>query len=298
MKGSVVSETAAATEGVIVCPYCGDNVPGLIPIESGMKLRLQQEAQITSVPDQVCEGCHKQLSKSISKGAVLRAEQQAKEQNRLMLWRNRVQLVKQAKQHLAQKNFSDAAVAYEKYLRVLEIVYEQKAGELTPDLFKNQARSQELTVIASVYWDLMRIYDSHASYKDRQSKAAEKLAQFVRFTPVFPHIMRKAEGYTRQAKNPDAFNKFLRLSNASRPRCFIATAAFDGYCDPSVETLCRFRDQYLSHTQFGRAFVRLYYRHSPRAAAFLDAHPALKPATREALAWIAKSKFVRKRLSP
>lgn len=291
------SGSSAQEEGNILCPFCGDNVPGLIPVESGMLLRLQQEAQIGQVPDAVCEGCFKQLSKSISKGAVLRAEQQHKEQNRVMLWRNRVQLVKQAKQHLAQKNYSDAAVSYEKYVRVLEIVYEQKPGELSPALFKNEARAQEMTVIASVYWDLMRIYDTHATYRERQMRAAEKLAEFVRFTPVFPHIIRKAESQARSAKNPDAFNKFLKLSHAKRPRCFIATAAFDGYQDPVVDALCDFRDHYLKTRLRGRRWIRLYYRHSPGIASFLDRAPALKPATRRLLTWIANSRFVRKRLS-
>lgn len=290
--------SAEPTEGVITCPYCGDNVPNLVPIESGMRLRLGQDAQLGSIPDSVCEGCLKILNKMGSKGASLRSEAQAREQNRLMLWRNRVQLVKQAKHHLAKKNFSDSAVAYEKYLRVLEIVYEAKPGELTPELFKNQARAQEMTVIASVYWDLMRIYDTHATYKERQYKAAAKLAEFVRFTPVFPHIMRKAESQARTAKNPDAFQKFLRMSNSKRPRCFIATSAFDGYGYDVVWTLCDFRDEYLRRSTAGRRLISLYYRTSPRVAAALDRHPAWKPFIRAALTRIAKSDFVRNRLNP
>ncbi len=288
----------AATEGIITCPYCGDNVPGLTAIDPGMRLRLQNEAQVESVPENVCEGCFSQLSRLVSKGAVLRAEAQAKEQNRLMLWRNRVQLVKQAKQYLAHKNFSDAAVSYEKYLRVLEIVYEVKSGELSPDMFKNQARAQEMTVITSVYWDLMRIYDTHPRYADRQTKAAEKLAAFVRFTPIFPQILRKAESQTRTAKNPEAFKRFLKISNSSRPRCFIATAAYDGYFSETVLTLCEFRDQYLKSSQSGRKFVRAYYKVSPRIALLLDLLPFLKPTTRKLLTRVARSKFVRNRLNP
>lgn len=284
-------------EGAIVCPYCGDNVPSLVPIEAGLKLRLGKEAQVEQVPDSVCDGCMKILAKMISKGAALRGEQQAKEQNRLMLWRNRVQLVKQAKQYLSQKNFSDAAVAYEKYLRVLEIVYEKQAGDLGPELFKNQARAQEMTVIASVYWDLMRIYDTHPTYRDRQYKAAQKLADFVRFTPIYPHIIRKAESQKRQAKNPDAFSKFLKLSNSSRPRCFIATSAFENPSHPVIVDLCRFRDRYLKTYPAGRALVRLYYKHSPGIALMLDAHPRLKPYVRALLKHIAHSKFLRNRLN-
>lgn len=292
-KGSA----AGKADGIIVCPYCHDSVPVLTRIEAGMKLRLQESAQISSPPDAVCDGCHRMLTKMISKGAVLRAEQQAKEQNRLLLWRNRVSLVKQAKAHLAQKNFNDAAVAYEKYLRVLEIIYEVKSGELKPELFKNDSRSQEMTVIATVYWDLMRIYDTHNRYRDRQMKAADKLAEFVRFTPIFGHIMRRAESQARNSKNPDAFRKFLKMSNAKRPRCFIATSAYDGYMSETVQALCSFRDNQLKTSPMGRKFIVLYYRISPSLASWLDRHPSWKPVTRKVLTWVANHKIVRNNLN-
>ena len=279
-------------EGIIVCPYCTDNVPQLIRIEAGMRLRVQQSGQANTLPEAVCDGCIKILTKMISRGAVLRQEASAKEQNRLLLWRNRVGLVKQAKILLAQKNFSDAAVAFEKYLRVLEIIYETKPGGLNPGLFKNEARAQEITVISSVYWDLMRIYDTSNRYGDRQMKAAEKLAEFVRYTPIFPHIMRKADSQTRTAKNPEVFKKFLKMSNSKRPRCFIATAAFDGVRTPTVDELCRYRDEKLKHSKFGRNLIYAYYRVSPTLAAILDSNPALKAPTRRLLVWITKRKFV------
>ncbi|HVK60883.1 MAG TPA: CFI-box-CTERM domain-containing protein [Bdellovibrionales bacterium] len=271
------------TEGIISCPYCHDSVPSLVRIEPGTKLRLQTHAKISPVPDAVCEGCFKMMAKMVSKGAALRAEQASKEQNRLMLWKNRVGLVKQAKQFITQKNFSEAAVSFEKYLRVLEIVYDTKAGELTPDLFKGEAKSQEMTVITSVYWDLMRVYDTNPRYLDRQMKAAEKLAEFARFTPIFPHIMRKAEVQLRSAKHPDAFKKFIKLSNSRRPRCFIATAAFDGQRTETVDALCRFRDERLKRSRLGRSLVVIYYSISPSIAEMLDRHPRLKPAVRAVL---------------
>ena len=278
-----------ATEGIITCPYCHDSVSYLTPIEPGMKLRIQQNAKLANMPDAVCDGCHKMMTSMISKGAALRAEAANKVQNRLMLWKNRVGLIKQAKMFLSQKNFADAAVSFEKYLRVLEIVYDLKPGGLTPELFRGNTKAQELTVITSVYWDLMRVYDTNAAYKDRQMKAAEKLAMFVRYTPIYGHIMRKADIQTRAAKHPEAFKKFVKLSNSQRPRCFIATAAFESYDDPTVLKLCRLRDERLKRSRAGRKFVWAYYRLSPRLAKQLDAHPRLKPAARLILKLIAKT---------
>jgi hypothetical protein len=289
---------AQQQEGAITCPHCGDTVPNLMAIEAGMKLRLKQEAELTNLPDRVCEGCFGQLMSAISKGTTIKSEQRAKEQNRMLLWKNRVGLVKEAKSLLEKKNHSDAAVAYEKYIRILEIVFEQPPGGLAPEHFKPKERAQELTVVTSVFWDLLCIYDTSPAFKERQYKAAEKLAEFARFTPIFPHLMRKAESQVKSARNPDAFKKFIKLAISKRPRCFIATAAFDGYHHPAVEDLCAFRDRHLRRSRFGRLFILLYYRHSPRVAALLDAYPLLKPATRKALTHFAQSRFLRKRLSP
>lgn len=65
--------------------------------------------------------------------------------------------------------------------------------------------------------------------------------------------------------------------------CFIATAAFGQYGADQVRLLRRFRDEVLMTHAPGRAFVAWYYRHSPRAAAALEAHPGLKPLARAML---------------
>lgn len=228
----------------------------------------------------------REFTNQVSAGASLRVEEARKAENRLQLWRNRVALVKQAKQLMTSKLYSDAAVAYEKYLRILEVVYERKPGELSPELFSSETRRQELTVISSAYWDLMRIYDNHDRYRDRQMKAAQQLAEFCRFTPVRPSLIKKAEVQLRQAKNPDAYKLFLKSVSAKRERCFIATAAFGGRT-PEVMILCQFRDEILRATDFGRGLIRFYYRVSPPIANFLDANPGLKPPARKALTWLA-----------
>lgn len=279
----------ASEDGVIVCSYCGDTVQSLIPIEAGMRIGLQENARLTSIPNSVCAGCHAILAKMISMGALLRSQAQVKEQNRLNLWRNRVSLVRKAKDHLAKREYAESAIHFEKYLRALELVYDKKAGELSPDLFSTEARRQEMTVVASVYWDLVRIYDQSPKYKDRQTAAAVKLAEFARFTPIYGHIMRKAEGLTRTAKSPDVFKHFIKISSKTRPRCFIASAAFEGAHDPTVETLRVFRDRILRRNYFGRRFTRLYYRFSPPIASWIDRAPGfVRIALRFLLRKVAK----------
>ena len=270
----------------MTCPNCGEEVEHLRPVDPGLKLRLQHDGSLQNIPIEICDNCVKKLSKTMSQGAILRKEAQAKEQNRLMLWRSRVSLVKQAKGYMNKKNFSEAAVTYEKYLRVLEIVYDKKSGELTPDLFNNEARRSEMTVIASVYWDLMRIYDTSPKHLERLEKSGEKLAAFVRFTPIYSSILRRAETETRNAQNPKSFKKFLSRAQTLRSRCFIATSAFE-FESPTVQILCRFRDEILINFSLGKNLINLYYLAAPPVARGLDRFSVFKPLIRGLLFGVA-----------
>src|SRR4030095_8267943 len=62
--------------------------------------------------------------------------------------------------------------------------------------------------------------------------------------------------------------------------CFLATAAFGSPLERHVVTLRHFRDQMLLPSKVGRAFVALYYRHSPPVATLIAKHEALRLMTR------------------
>ena len=62
--------------------------------------------------------------------------------------------------------------------------------------------------------------------------------------------------------------------------CFIATAAFGSPLEQNVVTLRHFRDQVLLQSKVSRAFVDLYYRHSPPVATLIARHDALRLMTR------------------
>jgi hypothetical protein len=66
--------------------------------------------------------------------------------------------------------------------------------------------------------------------------------------------------------------------------CFIATAAYGSYSDSHVMALREFRDDVLFKSEFGTALVDMYYAYSPPVADFIAQHPALRLATRTALA--------------
>ncbi|MCK6599798.1 MAG: hypothetical protein L6Q37_15635, partial [Bdellovibrionaceae bacterium] len=116
-----------------------------------MLSQLQAAGEEISGP--ICAGCASDLRKilSQSKGGVLFAQEKAKEKYRLELWKNRVSMIKQARAYMSAKNYAQAAVSYEKYLKVLDIVFGLKKGEsLNPSHFKDSARTTEITVVTSV----------------------------------------------------------------------------------------------------------------------------------------------------
>jgi hypothetical protein len=201
-----------------------------------------------------------------------------------MMWKNRVNLIKQARTHMQNKSYSQAAVSYEKYLRLIELVYNLERGALEPKVFSNSNRSKEMTVIATVYWDLMRIYDSNAGYGDRMRTAAQKLALFLPFSSLYPDIVKKAQQFQRSAKNPHIVKEFLRMSRSGKGPCFIATAVFaDEPWAPELYIFRKFRDEVLKQTLAGRIFVRTYYRYSPplaRRLANSKTKEVLKPIMR------------------
>lgn len=68
------------------------------------------------------------------------------------------------------------------------------------------------------------------------------------------------------------------------PACFVATAAYGTPMDERLDTLRNFRDRRLLTNAPGRAFVRLYYKHSPPIADYIAERDWLRAIVR-ALLW-------------
>jgi len=269
------------------CPSCGQQVDGLLPVDPGLKLRLK-ELGIPSDFSEVCNSCFSNLTGQVSTGAQIRARENARQQHRMNMWRNRVNFIKHAKHSMEKKAYSDAAIFYEKYLRILEIIYDVKSGELKPDLLKNRARSKELTVITSVYWDLIRIYDTVAKNTDRLDHAIDQLILFAPQSTINPQLVRDAAHYLGQVKHPEQFRKIERHFGIKRKGlCFIATSAFGSEEDPTVQTLRAFRDQKLRKHPLGRTFISTYNAVSPPIARWMDKNPQVKPIVKKVLEHIA-----------
>lgn len=222
------------------------------------------------------------------RGSYLVALEKAKEDRKIKIWHSRVAFIKKGHSLMRQKMYSEASVVYEKYLKILEIVYECGSGQLTPEMFKDSARTAELSVVTSVYWDLMRIYDISDLYGDRQRKAALQLARFSTYTPIFPDLLKRAHAFQRNSRHPDIVKLFIMTATKQRPRCFVATSAFESPVATEVQILRHYRDYQLKNSALGRALIKSYYKYSPRIACFLDKHVALKAPVRLILRLLIK----------
>ena len=276
-----------------ICPQCSLEVPEVYPLQAELRAKIVEVDPHFPLADSQCKSCVNTLQRQAfgSKGLLL-SQERAKDEKKKQMWQNRVALVRNG--HALMKNnlHSEAAVSYEKYLRLVELVFSCGPGQLTPEMLKEAAKTAELTVIAGVYWDLVRIYDSSARYGGRQKTAARQLARFASFTPIYADIIKKAQSFMKTARHPEVIKTFLAASKTQRPRCFIATAAFQiPMCD-EVVLLRDFRDQKLKNNYWGRKFIYCYYKISPPVACFLDKHQEehtwLKPAVRAILRLVIK----------
>ncbi len=256
-------------------------------VHIGTKLALQEANPTAAEFEAVCKDCLKNLSRIVSHGAKLLADKKEKEAQRQELWKSRTNFVRQGRALMKQKALSQAAVCYEKYLRILEIILRAENGGLTPEILRREGRGKEITVVTSVYWDLLRIYDISHQYQERQQRVAEKLALFSPHSAAYRDVVKRAEEFAKRAKNKTAVEHFLRQMRLSRPRCFIATAVFCEPASPEILSLTQFRDQVLRHSPGGRRFIYWYYRWSPTLAQLIERTPLLRSALRPLLRLLA-----------
>ncbi|MBC7457107.1 MAG: hypothetical protein H7235_02430 [Bdellovibrionaceae bacterium] len=223
-----------------------------------------------------------------SSGSRVLAQEKAREQYKQNLWNYRVILIKKGNLLVKNHLYGEAAVIYEKYLKILEIIYDCGPNGLTPEMLKESARTTELSILAGVYWDLVRIYDTNDACLERQKKSAEKLARFAAFTPLFIDLMRKAKIFQKTSRHPDVIRNMIAKAGTVKTRCFIATAAFESPAAPEVLALREFRDMNLRETQWGRQIIYYYYKYSPRVACYIDEHEYLKAPIRFGLRVLIK----------
>ncbi len=251
-----------------------------------MRLALQASQFEGELPQEVCPNCYSEMSSITSRGAKLRAQQSARHQNLKIVWKNRLKLLKKGKKKMQERNFTEAAVLYEKYIRAVEIVFSKKPGELTPDDFKGIKR-KEMSALTSVYWDLIRIFDTGSRNDQRMKAAADKLVLFFPHSKGQSDLAKKIQAFSRNCRNPKIMKPLIRQIKIKSGSCYIATATYGDSNSAQVLTFYRFRDEILIQSTLGRNFIKFYYSTSPHLAKFVDKSLFLKKLSRFVLDRIA-----------
>ena len=197
--------------------------------------------------------------KSASTDNTLAEKENSKRKKKI--WDSRAAFIKSGHLSMQSRRYSEAAVSYEKYIRILELYFEVPAGGLTPEIFKESAKTSELAILSSIYWDLIRVYDSNESYSQRQANAAIQLAKFAVLTPIHHDLVTQAESFLSKARNPQNVKLFL-TGVGKTSKCFIATAAFQNPDCYEVIFFRHYRDSVLSKHKLGLLLIHVYYRYS------------------------------------
>lgn len=83
---------------------------------------------------------------------------------------------------------------------------------------------------------------------------------------------------------PTENREFLsKIDPNDKEGCYIATAVYGSYDNSQVVELRRFRDNFLLKREWGKQFVRLYYRYSPNLAKKLKNSIIINPIIRRTL---------------
>jgi hypothetical protein len=260
-----------------LCPRCQKQASNLTPVDPGLRKKFSLVNSVGQLPNALCSNCMGEIQTQIAQSSVPIAREKSKDESKLKLWKSRVSLLKKARIFMKRKAYGDAVVAYEKYIRICRMTFEVSEEELSPEIFKERMATKELTIITSVYWDLLRVYDTNEKYHDRMIATAAKLTQFAPVTPIVLDIVKKAEAYKKQARNTEIFKKLTRDLMNKRNYCFVATAVFEAPQDlPLIDELRSFRDEQLLKSVLGRRTVNLYYRLSPTLVELLERQACLK----------------------
>lgn len=81
----------------------------------------------------------------------------------------------------------------------------------------------------------------------------------------------------------NSINRQLQPKQTSSGGCYIATMVYGDYDHPQVMALRNFRDEFLDHREWGRRFIRFYYKHSPGWVEKLKSHKLINKGIQKIL---------------
>lgn len=140
-------------------------------------------------------------------------------------------------------------------------------------------------------------FDAFYQYKDKYGNGGPLTKASIMQTTINKYANRAIEYApqdiaTKYSQNIASEVEFINAArngaydqkdNKGNSGCYIATAVYGSYECNEVFALRRFRDESLSKTAFGRAFIKIYYKLSPALAQHLPYDSAVSKCIRKIL---------------
>lgn len=162
-------------------------------------------------------------------------------------------------------------------------------------LFKNRVKNAmgPVGLILDVASDfIIRVEDNVKNLKD--SKGSLFILQFLEnkikveleiccedwYSPIFRKFL---EDHWKKDISSEFLTKFFKDAADSEGGCYIATMAYGDYNHENVITLRKFRDKILNKYFFGRIFIKVYYKLSPKLVALLKGNVRINSYIRKTL---------------
>jgi len=118
----------------------------------------------------------------------------------------------------------------------------------------------------------------------KEAWSATKLIGSIDMLPQHRnHYNKNRESLKSIAEQLDISTSVGKSIQKATGGCYIATMAYGSYEHPQVLELRKFRDNTLSKSYFGRGFIRIYYKYSPKLVEQLKDKPLVNQAIKSIL---------------
>lgn len=224
-------------------------------------------------------------------------EAQRKKEERAFLdeLAKRITIAREGRMFSDKKDFSKAITAYRRFLSITAQALSVELTDLKPQLFDDKSRNSESLLVSSILFDMLKILDKIDTPTAKEERAlCHRL--FIRFTLGQTFQMFAAENLRKfivYRKSVRHKSEFWATYQAIRVKkfCAVATWAYESEDAPEVDRLRRFRDERLSRSAAGRAFVRWYYQNGSSVVRILGRVPGARCAAKVGLDLISRNFF-------
>ncbi len=199
------------------------------------------------------------------------------EEKRKELLRKRIEIAKEGVALYKAGQVIGAMRRYSQYILILEMWKKCGKGGLGPEHFDNKKDLFETVLISGIFWDFARLYDK-SKRPEQRADMRMYLQKYVAFSKGFPYQPLSKEALRRflnsgRCQHVDDFKWAYKQLGGEK--CFIAHALIYELQWREIQALMDFRDQTLSKTRSGRAFIWTYYRIAPLLAKPIEKLPRI-----------------------